>query len=277
VWTRYWNLSIDPFSGPATSYVPVAPHEEALARLEGAIANGRRRVVLQGAAGLGKSLILGQVLARTRSPAQRAAFLSSPADGAALFADLAARLGRRTPAGASRGLAWKTLDEAVRLCRWQRLRVVLVIDDCQHWTDRAGRLDLERLAHLDPHPEARVTVLQSYRTEFEPEPERELELELGPPHAATAPWELVVRLAPLTRGDAETYLSAKLAAAGRSGPTFEPRAITRLHAAATGNPGMLDRLAALALMAGAKRGLEIVTADVVDAVASEYRPVPVLS
>jgi type II secretory pathway predicted ATPase ExeA len=275
VWTRYWKLSVDPFTGPATPYVPVAPHEEALARLEGAIANGRRRVVLLGAAGLGKSLLLAQALARTRSPAQRAAFLSIPADGAALFVGLAERLGRRAPAGANRGLAWKTLEEAVRLCRWQRMRVVLIIDDCQHWTDRADRLDLERLAHLDPHPEARVTVLQSYRTEFNPE--QELALALEPPHVATAPWELVVRLAPLTRSNAETYLSAKLAAAGRSGPAFEPRAITRLHAAASGNPGTLDRLAALALMAGALRGLDVVTPDVVAAVAAECSPVPVLS
>jgi type II secretory pathway predicted ATPase ExeA len=265
VWTHYWKLSVDPFIGPATPYVPVAPHEQALARLEDAIANGRRRVVLLGAAGLGKSLILARTVVRTRSPAQRAAFLSTPADGAALFAGLAERLGRRAPAGASRGLAWKTLEEAVRLCRWQRLRVVLVIDDCQHWTDRDHRLDLERLAHLDPHPEARVTVLQSYRTEADP------------PHAATAPWELVVRLAPLTRSDAETYLGAKLAASGRSGPTFEPRAISRLHAASEGNPGTLDRLATLALMAGALRGLEMVTPDVVDAVAPECSSVPVFS
>jgi len=44
-------------------------------------------------------------------------------------------LGRRVPAGASEVLYWKALDEAVRLCRWQRHRVILAIDDCQHLTD----------------------------------------------------------------------------------------------------------------------------------------------
>jgi type II secretory pathway predicted ATPase ExeA len=265
VWTHYWKLSADPFAGHATPYVPVAPHEEVLARLEGAIAGGRRHVLLRGGAGLGKSLILARALARTRSPAQRAALLSSPGDGGALFAGLAERLGRRAPVGANRGLAWKALEEAVRLCRWQRLHVVLVIDDCQHLTGRADRLDLERLAHLDPHPDGKVTVLQAYRTELDPEQEL---------HAAAAPWELVIRLPALTRSDAETYLTAKLAAAGRSGPTFTPRAITHLHAAATGNPRALDHLAALALTEGAFRGLEIITPDVVEAVSPTTVPCP---
>jgi type II secretory pathway predicted ATPase ExeA len=267
VWTRYWKLSADPFAGPATPYVPVAPHEEALARLEGAIASGRRRALLHGGAGLGKSLILARTLTRTRGPTQRVAFLSSPSDGGALFAGLAERLGRRVPAGASRGLAWKALEDAVRLCRWQRRGVVLVIDDCQHLTDRADRLDLERLAHLDPHPDAQMTVLQAYRTALEPDPESE-------PHAGAAPWELVIRLPALTRSDAETYLTAKLAAVGRSGLTFTPRAITHLHAAATGNPRTLDHLAALALSAAALRGLEIVTPDVVAEVAPTGVPFP---
>jgi type II secretory pathway predicted ATPase ExeA len=247
--------------------VPVAPHEEALLRLEATIASGRGRAVLQGRAGLGKSRVLAQALARTRGPAQRAAFLSSPGDGGALFAGLAERLGHQAPAGASRGLAWKALEEAVRLCRWQRLRVVLVIDDCQHLTERADRLDLERLAHLDPHPDAHVTVLQAYRTELDPEQE---------PPAMAAPWELLIRLAALTRSDAETYLGAKLAAAGRSGPAFTPRAITHMHAAATGNPRTLDRLATLALTAGALRGLELVTPDIIDAVSAECSPMPAI-
>jgi type II secretory pathway predicted ATPase ExeA len=271
VWTRYWKLSVDPFAGRATPYVPVAPHEEALARLESAISSGQRRVVLQGCAGLGKSLILARALARTRSPAQRAAFLSSPADGSALFAGLAERLGRRVPPGASRGRAWKALEEAVRLCRWQRLRVVLVIDNCHLLTDRTDRVDLERLTHLDFHPDARMTVLQAYRTALD------RELETAPePHAAAPPWEPLIRLAALTRSDAETYLNAKLSAAGRCGPTFTPRAITRWHAAAMGNPRTLDRLAALALVAGARRGLEIVTPEVIDAVSPECSPLPAI-
>ncbi len=259
MWTRHWKLLRDPFAGAAAPYVPVPPYEEAVARLVDTIETGRRRAVLRAGAGLGKSLILARALAETKSPTRRAAFVSSPTDGATLLAGLAHALGRHIPAGASRGRAWKALDEAVRLCRWQRLPVILAIDDCQHLTEHADRLDLDRLVHLDPHPQARLTVLLAFRTDDD-EPAS---------WSAAAPWELVIRLPALTRSDAEAYLTTKLELAGRPGPTFTPRAINRLHAASAGNPRTLDRLASLALMAGALRRLEIVTPDVIDGVARE--------
>jgi MSHA biogenesis protein MshM len=258
VWKRHWKLLRDPFVGSGSPYVPVAPHAEAVARLVDTIETGQRRAVVRAGAGLGKSSVLARALAETRGPWRRTAWLSSPTDGAGLLAGLAEGLGRRVPAGASRGLAWKALDEAVRLCRWQRQRVILAIDDCQHLTDPADRLDLERLAHLDPHPDTRLTVLQAYRTD-----------EVDDPATLAAPWELLIRLPALTRSDAEIYLAAKLAAAGRGEPTFTPRAIQRIHLISAGNPRGLDRLASLALMAGALRGLEIVTPDIIEGVAGE--------
>ena len=83
------------------------------------------------------------------------------------------------------------------------------------------------------------------------------------------PWGLAIRLQPLTRSEAERFLTAKLAAAGRDEPAFTPRAITRLHALSAGVPRGLDRLASLALMAGAVRRLEMIPAEVVEGVARE--------
>jgi type II secretory pathway predicted ATPase ExeA len=238
----------------------VGPHEEAVARLVDTIETGQRRAVLTAGAGLGKSTVLARALAETRSPVRRSVLVSSSCDGASLLASLAEGLGRRVPLAASRALSWKALGEAVRLCRWQRFRVVLAIDDCQHLVDPVDRLDLARLDHLDIHPESRLTVLQVFRSDEETEPSAA---------APSAPWELVIRLPALTRSDAETYLTTKLSFAGRQGLTFTPRAITRLHAASSGNPRTLDRLASLSLMAGALRGLEIVTPDVIEGVARE--------
>ena len=79
----------------------------------------------------------------------------------------------------------------------------------------------------------------------------------------------MIRLPALTRSEAEQYLAAKLAAAGRDEPTFTPRALNRLHACSLGIPRGLDRLASLALMAGALRGLEIVTPDLIEGVTQE--------
>ncbi len=263
MWKSHWKLLHDPFGGSGRPYVPVPPHEEAVARLVDTIETGGQRAVLRAGAGLGKSMVLARALSETRSPLRRAVIVSSAIDGAGLFAGLAEGLGRRVAPGASRGASWRALGEAVRLCRWQRLRVILAIDDCQHLSEPVDRLDLERLVHLDVHPESRLTVLQVFRSDEDEPPS-------GP--SAAVPWELVIRLPALTRGNAEAYLRAKLALAGRSGLTFTPRAITRLHAASAGNPRTLDRLASLALMAGALRGLEIVSPDVVEGVARECAP-----
>jgi type II secretory pathway predicted ATPase ExeA len=71
------------------------------------------------------------------------------------------------------------------------------------------------------------------------------------------------------RSECERYVTTKLAAAGRDDPAFTPRAFHRLHALTEGIPRRLDRLASLALMAGAIRGLEIIPAEVVEGVSTE--------
>jgi type II secretory pathway predicted ATPase ExeA len=167
-----------------------------------------------------------------------------------LFATLSAGLGRPLSERADRGSAWRRLVEAARLCRFQSLRVVLAVDNCQFLRDPVDRLDLERLEHVDPHPEARITVLRAGRA-------------IGEDNPGTG-WGLPIRLAPLTRTEANRYLVAKLAAAGRHVPTFTPQAVTRLHARAGGVPRGLDRLATLCLMAGAATGAQAVTPEVID-------------
>ncbi|MBX6314172.1 MAG: type II secretory pathway protein ExeA [Isosphaeraceae bacterium] len=251
---RHWKLRRDPFAGNSPCYVATPVHAEAEARLVHALTSGDRRVVLRAEAGLGKSLLLARVLDRVREPTRRVVRVASPTDGASLFAACAEGLGGRLPPDPGRPRAWRALADAARLCRLQGQAIVLAVDDDQGLNRPEDRLDLDRLVHLDPHPEARVSVLRVGRlSEEEP----------------SDPWELVIRLLPLTRSEAEQYLSAKLAAAGRDEPTFTPRALTRLHALSGGVPRGLDRLASLALMAGAARGLEIIPPEVVEAAALE--------
>jgi type II secretory pathway predicted ATPase ExeA len=257
MWMRHWNLARDPFSGRDAPYVPTPAHAEAEARLVHAIEVAEPTSTLLAAPGLGKSVVLSRALARARDPSRRIARISGPVDGTALLTGLAEGLGVRLPAGAGRALVWKRLADAVRLGRPQGLHVVLAVDDCQHLSTPADRLDLERLAHLDPHPTARVTVVRVGR---DPEPGA------GPDAPA---WGLAIRLRPLTRSDAERFVTTKLAAAGRDEPAFTPRAITRLHALSAGIPRGLDRLASLALMAGAMRRLEVIPPEVIEGVALE--------
>ena len=181
--------------------------------------------------------------------------MSGLSDGPGWIGSLVAKLGGRIAADASRGPAWKALVESARLCRWQGLHLVIAVNDCHALEESPDRLDLERLDHLDLDPSARLTVLRIGRPDGS---------DPGP-----TTWDLAIRLARLTRSEAVGYLGAKLEMAGRTDPTFTPRAMTRLHAHSGGIPRGLDRLASFALIAGADRGLEIVTPEVVNSVASE--------
>lgn len=258
VWTRHWRLSRDPFLGPGSAYVPTSGHDEAVARLVATVESGQRLAVLRAGEGFGKSVTLSRLFAETRSPQRRFARVSAPMDGADLLAGLASGLGGRVSPREGRPAAWRALADAVRLCRWQKLHAVLIVDDAQLLDDEADRRDLERLAHLDPHPATRLTVVQSFR-----EPDGR-EIERNSPA-----WHLTIRIPALTRSETDRYVAEKLAAAGRDEPSFTPRALGRLHEVSGGVPRGIDRLGSLALMAGAARRLEIVTPDVIDGVASE--------
>ncbi|WP_435007079.1 type II secretory pathway protein ExeA [Tundrisphaera lichenicola] len=255
MWHRHWSLTFNPFDERRPTFVPAPSHAEARARLIHTIESASRSARLIAGPGLGKSIVLGRAIEATRSPARRFARVSGLADGQAWIASLVERLGGRVATDAPRGQAWKALGEAARLCRWQGLHLVIVVDDCQALDQPGERLDLERLDHLDLDPSARLTILRIGRPDG---------LEPGP-----TSWDLAIRLEALTRSEAAGYLAAKLEKAGRVEPVFTPRAMTRLHAHSGGIPRGLDRLAGFALIAGADRGLEIISPEVVDSTASE--------
>jgi len=262
VWNHHWHLTGDPFLGAGAPYVRTSGHDEAVARLAASIESGERLAVLRAAAGVGKSAVLARAAAETKGPHRRFSRVVGPVDGPGMLAGLAAGLGVALPPGASRPVAWKALVDAVRLCHWQKTQAVLVVDDCQELEDAADRRDLRRLTHLSPDPSARLTVIQTYREpEDGPGP--------GPDEVPAPTWQLVTRLPCLTQSETLRFVSEKLAAAGRVDPAFTPRALGRLHDLSGGVPRGIDRLGSLCLMAGALRGLELVTPDVVDGVAAE--------
>ena len=256
MWLRHWHLVRDPFCGPQSQYVPTSGHEEAIARLVAAIEASERSAALRSEAGLGKTVVLNQAIASTRHPGRKFARVTAPIDGDALIAGLAAGLGRAVAPKAGRSEAWRTLVDALRLCRWQKLHAVLVVDDVHCLADRDDRRALEHLARIDAHPQSQVTVVCVGR-------------EGADPSALADGWRTRVRLPALLRSETERYVIEKLGAAGRSEPTFTPRAFACLHALTAGVPRGIDRLASLALMAGAGRGIEVVTPEVLRDVAHE--------
>jgi type II secretory pathway predicted ATPase ExeA len=261
-WLGYWSLKRDPFDGRRSAFVATAGHGEAVARLVHTIETAGRSARLIARAGLGKSRVLARALGATRSPDRRIVRINAPTDGTDLFARLAVELGMRVTPGSTRAVAWRALAEAARLARWQGLQVVLAIDGIDGLATASDRMDLERLDELDPDPSTRLTVLRLGR------PDGPVLSEWDQTGIAND-WSLTVRLNPLTHSETAGYLAAKLEAAGRAEPSFTARAITRLHSVSAGVPRGIDRIAGLALMASAFRGLEMVPPEVVEEAACE--------
>src|SRR5262249_51196733 len=140
---------------------------------------------------------------------------------------------------------------------------LLVVDDCQELIEAADRRELERIASIDPHPTARLTVIQAFRDGNQSD---------DPAILPASDWRLPIRLVPLTISETWRYVETKLTATGRTDAAFTPRALSALHEISGGNPRGIDRLASLALMAGALRRLELVTAEVVEGVSLECTP-----
>src|SRR5438093_11607178 len=80
MWMRHWNLVRNPFSGRDVPFVSTPAHAEAEARLVHAIAQEERSATLTAAPGLGKTLVLGRVLAQARLPSRRIARGTCPID-----------------------------------------------------------------------------------------------------------------------------------------------------------------------------------------------------
>jgi type II secretory pathway predicted ATPase ExeA len=258
-------LTSDPFLGAGAPYVPTSGHEEAVARLAETIECGQRLAVLRAGSGMGKSAVVARAIATTRAPNRRFARVNGPVDGLTMLIGLAS--GLRTPVArdATRPAAWSALTDALRLCRWQRIQPVLVVDDAHLLDDPAGLRDLRRLAHLDPSPSSLLTVVLAW---LDPDDhDASAGCELTPPPAPA--WQLAIGLTPLTRTETARFVAEKLAAAGRTEPAFTPPALDRLHELSGGIPRGIDRLGSLALMAGAWRGAERVTPEVVDGAAGE--------
>jgi type II secretory pathway predicted ATPase ExeA len=259
MWQRHWGLNRDPFAEVDALYVPTPTHAEAVARLAHVIDAGQRSASLRAPGGLGKSFVLRQALAQARRRNCRVALVNSPTSSTSLLADLAALLAHERPMNTSRAQAWSRLADAVRLCFLQGQSVVLAVDDCDRLPDARDQLELARLVHVLPSSQGRLTVIQVSR-------------ELSSTAAHRTEWELAIRLAPLTRSEAEEFVRTKLRAAGRDEPAFAPAALTSLHALSSGVPRGIDRLASLCLMAGAWRDLAIISPEVVEAAALEFVP-----
>lgn len=258
---RHWGLHRNPFVDPNGGVAIVATPvlEEALARLDYLCRRRRRLGIVYGEPGFGKTVVLRsfrrELAARGESSALITAAGCDGDEAQYRFADAlgALRSPVRTPADVRRAVT-RAVENLAMLER----PFALLIDDA----DRAagGFMDaLLALSKFGEHAGAPLSIATASS--------------IGAvPANVAAQIDLTIRLAPWSTADVEQALSGLLSEAGRNQPAFDEQAIWRIQELSGGVPRVVMRLAELALVAGAADRRDVVTVDLVDAVASEILP-----
>lgn len=251
MYLSHWGLNQSPFAtvaGLAPAY-PSEAFDEAAARIDYLVSEGRRAGALLGEAGLGKSTVLGAVAAMLARRGAHVAMVDAVAlSPGELLWQANSQLGAQPDAGENPPRLWRRLEDTLSHHRWQGQESVLLVDDA----DQAGpdvQRTLARLAGLESAPGARWTLILAAQ------PQRLQQLGEQLLHKI----DLRIDLYPWTEQDTAGYVQHALIDAGGLDPVFTDAALARLHHLAAGVPRHVVRLADFALVVGAGAGLEEVT------------------
>jgi type II secretory pathway predicted ATPase ExeA len=256
MYQAYWGFARSPFqTADARAMLAASPvHTEALARLDFLVESQCRFGLLLGPAGSGKSLVLADFADRTaaRGWLVAAASAALPTDEQ-LLASLASGWQIASPPGGEPN--WPAIADRLEELKLENLAAALALDDLDRATPRALAA-VEWLAGL---PAAPLTIIASARPEtVERIGSRLVEL-------AT----LRIDLTPWSEQETKNYLATSVTNAGRLAPAFDEPAARRLYQLSGGIPRKVNRLAQLALVAGAGQNLAQVDACTVEAVEEE--------
>ncbi len=259
---QYWGVKTRPFSTSVdpTAYFPAATAEEALARMDFVVEQGRTAGVLVGASGVGKTFLLDVFAYQQRAKGAQVVRLNLrgvwPEDFTPLLADAVA-------VDVADGSGWRLWGAAVdRIREWLfcRVPVVFLIDDLG--AARPGVEDyLVRLARVRGGDFARLHFIFAGRG---PELVRQCRslLDLVDLRIELEPWE---------PDEAAAFVERRLHAAGAPSDRvlFSADAVLRMWELVCGVPRSFVRLADLCLLAGAGEELPKIEAETVDGVFHE--------
>jgi general secretion pathway protein A len=262
MYLEHYGLRRKPFGKtPDPEFLfPSRQHAEALARLSHALEE-REPAVLTGEIGAGKTL-LTRALVDTFAERCRFSFVVNPALPAAqLLGAIAEGFGlrpTRRKAETFSGLA----DHVARVDEEGKFAVV-VVDEAQLLAGRAAFDELRLLTNVCADDRALVGLVLVGQPEL-----RERIAERG--GAAFAQRVGVAyHLGPLREDETAAYVAHRLAVAGRTRPLFSQDGLAALHRLSGGVPRVVNQYAASALLEGFARDADILSADVVEAAASD--------
>ncbi|MBN2217048.1 MAG: AAA family ATPase [Pirellulales bacterium] len=264
MYQSHWGLRNTPFESrldPGTFY-PSATHEEALARLHFLIEQHRCLGLLVGEAGSGKSLVLevfaGQLRRAGRAVAQISLLGMEPEE---MLHQLASALGCDPSPSATTAVLWQMLADRLATHSYEHRDTALLLDDADQADDEVLARVL-RLVRLATAPQSRLTVILVGRPSRIARWNDDL-LELAELRVDVEPWD---------QSETEQYVKASLARAGSTSAVFDKGAVARLQQLTDGVPRRVNRLADLALIAGAGQDLRQIDAGVVQSAFEELTP-----
>ena len=160
-YTQYWQLTRSPFAGQATAedFYPTAITEEAIARVQFLVDNGRRLGFLLGGPGTGKSLLIDLLSERAaESGMELLRFNLLGLREEEFVCKLAGQLRCLTSEDASYAVQWARIGDRLAANRYQGLSTVVLLDDADQARDDVMPA-LTRLVLSEQHPAARMTVV----------------------------------------------------------------------------------------------------------------------
>jgi type II secretory pathway predicted ATPase ExeA len=262
MYLEFFGLARKPFSKtPDPEFLfPSRQHAEALARLSHALEE-REVAVLTGEVGAGKTT-LSRAVVDAYADRCRFSFVINPALPAAQLLGAIGE-GFGLPRARRKADAFSALAEHVARLDAEGAFAVVVVDEAQLLPGRAAFDELRLLTNLAADDRALVGLVLV----GQPELRERLRDRGGEAFAQRV--GVAYHLGALDEGETGRYLAHRLAVAGRAEPLFEAAAVAAVHRLSGGVPRRVNQVAASALLEAFGREAALVTAEVVEAAASD--------
>ncbi len=240
---HHFGLAEDPFRSDAADKFDVAlpSQQDALARLDRGVRQGRGLIVLLGGVGAGKTRVARRLydgLEEEQFEAAMMVVLRREVGAEWLLARIARQLGIER-VEADREAVIRQIYERLAIIHEDGRRAVLIIDDAHGLANADTLSELCGLVKLEYEDRRLATVV------LVGAPPLDAAIVCDP--LVSHHVDVRVPLAPLARDEASAYLAARVEAAGGSPAILLPGASAALHELAGGAPGRINALADNAL------------------------------
>ena len=245
--------TVTPFrnASDGSCFYASATHQEALARLQFLVRQGRSLGILTGSDGSGKSLVLARFLRELQQANQPACLINlmglEPRD---LLWELAAGLRAHPRTGDDAFTLWRLVIDRIRANHLLNTRTTILLDDAD---EAAHEVLIVVLRLLKSHPAGTTLALTA---------DGERMTRLGGDLLQLS--QLSIHLAHWEVCDLRQYLQTSLSRAGGDPRMFDEAAVARLHALSDGLPRWAAHLAELAWLAAVGQQSDRITADTVE-------------